>query len=148
MSFWRQFSRKWPQSRWKTHHFLSKCHGNFLTWTCPKSMSCFSMENNENLDKWHGMVMEFGVSFGQTAVSLWHNNDKISMTIYVTFWRGLAFITNYSLCQPNSFQITNLMRKRTLHNTFGLLLRKLEGLFLKCGKIQFKMTTIWTCRGM
>jgi len=45
ISFWRQFGRKWDQIRWKPHHFLRKCHGNSMTWTCPKSMSCSSMEN-------------------------------------------------------------------------------------------------------
>ena len=43
VDLWRQFGRKWDQIRWKSHHFLSKCHGNSMTWTCPKSMSCLSM---------------------------------------------------------------------------------------------------------
>ena len=45
MSFRRQFGRKRRQMPWKSHHCLSKCHGNSMTWTCPKSMSCSSMEN-------------------------------------------------------------------------------------------------------
>jgi len=45
MSFWRQFGWKWDQIRWKSHHFLSKCHGNSVTWACPKSTSCLGMEN-------------------------------------------------------------------------------------------------------
>ena len=44
MSFWRQFGRKWGQIRWKSYHFLRKCHGNSMTWTCPKSTSCSSMD--------------------------------------------------------------------------------------------------------
>ena len=72
MSFLQQFGRKWHKMRWKSHHFLSKCHGNSMTWTCPKSMSCLSMEDKHNLDKWDGKVMEFGVNLDQTAVDLWH----------------------------------------------------------------------------
>ena len=45
MSFWRQFGQKWYWIRWKSHNFLSKCHGNSITWTCVKSTSCFCMEN-------------------------------------------------------------------------------------------------------
>ena len=46
MSHWPQFGRKLYQIRWKSHHILSKCRGNSMTWTCPKSMSCFcNMEN-------------------------------------------------------------------------------------------------------
>ena len=44
MSFWWQFGQR-HQIRRKSHHFLSKCHENSMTWTCPKSMSCSSMEN-------------------------------------------------------------------------------------------------------
>ena len=44
MSFLWQFGWR-HQIRWKFHHFLSKCHGNSMTWTCPKSLSCSSMEN-------------------------------------------------------------------------------------------------------
>ena len=36
-------------------------------------MSCSSIENKQNLDKWHGNVMEFGVDFDQTAVDLRHD---------------------------------------------------------------------------
>ena len=39
--------RTWDQIRRKYHHFLSKYHGNSMTWTCPKSMSCSIMENNK-----------------------------------------------------------------------------------------------------
>ena len=48
MSFWRQFGWKWDQIRWKSHHFLSKCHGHSMTWTCAKSLSCLGMENKKN----------------------------------------------------------------------------------------------------
>ena len=83
MSFWRQFglARKWHQIRWKFHHFLSKFHGNSMTWPCPKSMSCFYMENKWNLYKWHGMVMQFGVNFDQTAT-------KSSCDVK---WRGIKW---------------------------------------------------------
>ena len=36
VSFWPQFGRKWHKIRWKSHHFLGKCHGNSMTWPCPK----------------------------------------------------------------------------------------------------------------
>ena len=67
-----QCATKLHQIRWKSYHFLRKCHGHSMTWTCTKSMSCPSMENKWNLDKWHGIVMEFGVNLDQTAVNLWH----------------------------------------------------------------------------
>ena len=61
-----------PNPHGKSHHFLGKCPGNSMTWTCPKSMSCSSMENKYSVDKWHGMVMEFGVDLDQTySVDLW-----------------------------------------------------------------------------
>ena len=44
-SFSHWYSRLWDRIRWKSQHFLSKCHGNFMTWPCPKSVSCFCVEN-------------------------------------------------------------------------------------------------------
>ena len=92
MSFQREFGlvRKWDKIRWESHHFLSKCHDNSMTWTYPKSMSCSSMENKKSLDKWHGMVMKFGVNLDQTATKSscdekWHG---ISSRIHVTFFTG------------------------------------------------------------
>ena len=72
MPYWREFGRKWDQIWRKSHDFLSKCHGNSMTWPYQKSMSCSSMENKWNLDKWHGIVMEFGVDLDQNySVDLW-----------------------------------------------------------------------------
>jgi len=66
------WSRMRPNPHGQSHHFLSKSHGNSMTWTCPKSMSWPSMENKYSVDKWHGIVMEFGVDLDQTySVDLW-----------------------------------------------------------------------------
>ena len=51
MSFLRQFGRKCHRIRWKSHHFLSKCHRNSMTLPYPKTMSGLSMENKQHLDK-------------------------------------------------------------------------------------------------
>ena len=48
LTSWLQFGREWDQIWWKSHHFLGKAHGNSMTWTCPKSMSCSSMEKQTN----------------------------------------------------------------------------------------------------
>ena len=70
-----------PNPHGKSHHFLSKCHGNSMTRTCPKSMSCSSMENKYSVDKWHGMVMEFVVrrAFGSNLfrrfVTMWNDSE-------------------------------------------------------------------------
>ena len=88
LSFWWQFGRKWDQIRWKSHQFFGKCPGNSMIWTCPKSMSCFSMENKWNLDELHGIAMEFGVSLDQPTSSIcdmkWHGCPEESMS---HFWQ-------------------------------------------------------------
>ena len=95
MSFWRQFGREWDQIRRKFRHFLSKCPGNSMTWPCTKSMSCSSMEDKYNLDKWHGIVIEFGEGFGPNRhqVELWREMtwNSISMRIHVTFFTGIYY---------------------------------------------------------
>ena len=103
MSFWRQFGlvRKWDQVREKSRHFFSKWHGNSWTWTCPKSMSCSSMENKYNLDKWHGMVMEFGVDSDQTATKSSCDDVK---------WLGISM-------RYHIFYRANIIFHSTLHHT-------------------------------
>ena len=67
------WSKVTPNPHGKSHHFLTKCPGNPMILISVKSMSCLGIWiNNWNLDKWHGMVMEFGVNWDQTAVDLWH----------------------------------------------------------------------------
>ena len=83
-------SKMRPNPHGKSHHFLSKCPGNSMTWTCLKSISCLSMENKLNLDKWHGIVMKLGVDLDQTTTKSscaekWYG---ISMRIHVTFFTG------------------------------------------------------------
>ena len=94
--------RKLHQIWWKSRQFLSKCHGNSMTWPCLKSMSCFRREIKWNLGKWHGIVMEFGVNLDQTAVNIWH---VISMRIHVTFlqWSNDLFLQ--SLSQQNKIPV-------------------------------------------
>ena len=84
MPFWWQFVRKWHQIRWKSHHFLSKCHGNAMTWTCVKFLSCLRMENKRNVDKWHGIFMEFGVNFETNQEMGWGYRNIVGLSIFTT----------------------------------------------------------------
>ena len=81
------WSKMRPNPHGKSHHFLSKCHGNFMTWTCPKFMACSSMENKSNLDKWHGIVMDMGVDLSDGMTRTFFENP------YHIFYR-LPFIFN------------------------------------------------------
>ena len=87
-------SKMRPNPHGKSHHFLGKCHGNSMTWSCPKSMSCFSTENKWNREKGHEIVMEFRVNFGEKLPSIcdekWHG---ISMRIHVIFFTGYIHFT-------------------------------------------------------
>ena len=115
-------SRKWDQIRRKSRDFLSKCHGNSMTWTCSKSMSCSSMKNKYNLDKWHGIVMEFGVDFDQNAVELWremtwsfhenpyHNFYRVCMHFYtITFIFNSVISTNECIMSYDLWQLINTL---------------------------------------
>ena len=85
MSFWRQFGlvRKWDQIPWKFHDFsLSKIH---VTFQHGKQI---------NRDKWHGIVMEFGVNLDQTAVDFWRQK-----------WLGISLRTNVTFSTGNTVKI-------------------------------------------
>ena len=65
----------WPKmrrNRMGIRSFSQQCHANWVTWTCPKSMSCAGMENKRNLDKWRGTIMGFAVDLDYTATKSSH----------------------------------------------------------------------------
>ena len=95
-------------------HFLSKCHENSMTWTRIKSMPCSSMEKIYNLDKWHGIVMEFGVNLDQTATKSscdekWHG---ISIKMHVTFFTGGEMKNYHKNRQMKKKRITSQVATR------------------------------------
>jgi len=119
LPFWRQLGRKWCQIRCKSHHFLIKRHGNSVTWTCPKSMSCSGYKLNwrfmgktRDMDfdrnsmscpvtnwlqfspNWHKIPCLFHVISCHKSTAVWSKCDmdfhKNSMTFYVTNWWQLG----------------------------------------------------------